>query len=130
MEELPEPEGTLVFSEPGRMVFRREDAVLSYIGCEPGTVSGIVHTSASKCMQMRSEENNGTQPQTNVPVIQSESVSLSESKSESSVCDDGDRAREADEREIASIGLKQGTEPRICVQKMKRQKTLWFCRYR
>lgn len=100
---------------------------------EPGTVSGSVLASASKCMQMQAEENNSTQPHANVPVIQSESESLSESKSESSVCDDGDRAREADEREIASIGLKQGECPGVTrgrVEKVAADTAALFRKYR
>lgn len=81
---------------------------------EPGTVSGSVHTSARTCMQMYAEENNGTQPHANVPVIQSvsesESASVSLSESISSLCDDdGDAgAGEANSEMLAKIGLKPG----------------------
>lgn len=76
---------------------------------EPGIRRNNMNTSASKCIPMQSHESNGQQPQVNAPVIQSnaESVSLSESISES-ISDGGDAcAREADERELLSIGLKK-----------------------
>ena len=77
---------------------------------EPVTVCEAVKASASICNQTHAEESTGTHPQENVPVIQSvsESVSISESTSESDVTGGGDRAREASEKELASIGLKPG----------------------
>ena len=83
---------------------------------EPVTVSGNLRTSASKCMQMYAEENSGEQPQANVPVIQS----ISESISESSVCGGSESAREADEREIASIGLKPGEYQGVTRERVER----------
>lgn len=81
---------------------------------EPATICNNVNASASKCIPMDSSADNGIQMHANVPVIQSnaESESISESISESlseSLCGDGDAcAREADERELATIGLKPG----------------------
>lgn len=81
---------------------------------DPETVCGNANPSASKCMQMYAEDNDGKQMQENVPVIQSntisesESLSVSESISESeseSFSGGGDRAR-ASEKELAYIGLK------------------------
>lgn len=77
---------------------------------EPVTACENVKASVSICNQTQAEESNGTHPHENVPVIQSESesVSISESTSESDVSGGGDRAREASEKDLASIGLKPG----------------------
>lgn len=78
---------------------------------DPETACNNMNTSASKCIQMESDGNNGNHLQENVPVIQSntisESVSLSVSESISeSISGGGDSAR-ASEQERASIGLKE-----------------------
>lgn len=88
---------------------------------EPVAVCNGVYTSASKCIQMQSEENNGNHMHENVPVIQSnteseslsvsESISISESISES-LSGGGDSAR-ASEQERAEIGLKGDEFPDV-----------------
>lgn len=79
---------------------------------------------ASICNHMHSEENKGNQPHANVPVIQSntksESESVSKSKSESESISGGGDAREADERELAAIGLKKGEYPSVTCEQVSR----------
>lgn len=72
---------------------------------EPVSICNSVIASAYKCNH---DEDNGNQLQENVPVIQSvsESLSVSESKSES-ISGGGDDAR-ASEEELAFIGLRKG----------------------
>lgn len=71
---------------------------------EPVNICNSVITSAYKCNH---DEVSGNQPQGNVPVIQSVSESLSISESESNTgADDGDTR--ANEKELAIIGLKKG----------------------
>lgn len=86
---------------------------------EPVNIGNNVNTSASRCNQMNSDENNGVQPQAYVPVIQSESESISVSKSES-ISGGGDTcAREATEKELAVIGLKPGEYPGVTQGQVK-----------
>ena len=96
---------------------------------EPVTICDNVNTSAIRCNH---DEENGNPMQGNVPVIQSESlsVSISESISES-ISGDGDDAR-ASEKELASIGLKKD-EYRIMrsrVQKTILETARLFAAYR
>lgn len=82
---------------------------------EPVTICKSLNSSENICIQMNSCDFNSHHMNANVPVIQSESLSVSESLSQSiseydNISGDGGdtRAREATEQELLSIGLKPG----------------------
>lgn len=91
---------------------------------DPDAPGSTLLKSASTCKQMKSQEINGKQPQADAPVIQSntesESVSVSISESESESISGGGDTREADEKELALIGLKRGEHPFVTRNRVER----------